>query len=143
MGIKKIHIKILECYEYDDYTVKELKGILGISEKKIRLYINELYEYCGVDNLSGLKSVIRKNSGWRREIKNDLEIEKDDREKIIQIEFLMNDIVNLNEISYRLKVNRRTITEDLKKVRNTLKEFKLDYGATRFMMKSHDMLKVA
>ena len=143
MGIKKIHIKILECYEYDDYTVKELKRILGISEKKIRLYTNELYEYYGIDDLSELKSVIRKNREWRREIKNDLEIEKDDREKTIQIEFLMNDIVNLNEISSRLKVNRRTITEDLKKVRNTLKEFKLDYGATRFMMKSHGMLKVA
>lgn len=127
MGIKKEHLKILECYEYDDYTVEELKRILNISEKKIREYIRELYEYYNIKNLYELKLKIRIDKFWRKKIKDDLEIEKDDREKILLINFLVNDIVNLNQICHKLKVTRRTVTEDLKKIRIILKEYKLDY----------------
>ena len=103
MGIKKEHLKILECYEYDDYTVEELKRILNISEKKIREYIRELYEYYNIKNLYELKLKIRIDKFWRKKIKDDLEIEKDDREKILLINFLVNDIVNLNQICHKLK----------------------------------------
>lgn len=127
MRIKKNHLKILECYEYDNYTVEELKRILNVSEKKIREYIRELYEYYHIKNLYELKLKVRVDKSWRKKIKDDLEIEKDDREKVLLINFLVSDIVNLNEMCHKLKVTRRTITEDLKKVRITLKEYQLDY----------------
>lgn len=37
MVIRREHIKIIECYEYDDYTIKELETILNISSTRIRL----------------------------------------------------------------------------------------------------------
>ena len=83
MGIMKEHLKILECYEYADYTVKDLKQILDISESRIRLYTIELCEYYGIETLSELKLKVRLNTNWRKEIKNDSQIDSKSRRNLI------------------------------------------------------------
>lgn len=45
MGITKKHLKILECYEYDDYVLDELIEILGISKNRIQTYTLDLYQH--------------------------------------------------------------------------------------------------
>lgn len=127
MGIMKEHLKILECYEYADYTVKDLKQILDISESRIRLYTIELCEYYGIETLSELKLKVRLNTNWRKEIKNDSQIDSKSRRNFILINFLQNDIVNLSEMSSALDVTRRTITADLNGVKKFLHMFNLDY----------------
>lgn len=127
MGIIKEHLKILECYEYADYTIKELKQILDIPENRIRLYITELCEYYEVKTLNELKLEVRLNESWRKEIKTDLEIDGKNRRNFILINFLKDDVVNLSEMSLILEVTRRTITTDLKWIREFLYMFKLDY----------------
>lgn len=127
MGITKEHLKILECYEYDDYTVKELKRILNISENRIRLYTLELLQYYQVTKLDELKIKVRTDKKWRKKLKNNLEIESKDRINFILISFLKKKIVNLNDISSILGVTRRTITKDLKEVKTLLKDFNLKY----------------
>ena len=127
MGIMKEHLKILECYEYADYTVKDLKQILDISESRIRLYTIELCEYYGIETLSELKLKVRLNTNWRKEIKNDSQIDSKSRRNFILINFLQNDIVNLSEMSSALDVTRRTITADLNGIKKFLHMFNLDY----------------
>lgn len=127
MGIKKEHLKILECYEYDDYTVKELKKILDIPENRIRLYKLELFEYYQIKTLNELKIKIRADKNWRKKIKKDVEIENKDRINYILINFLKKDVINLNDLSLILGVTRRTITKDLKQIKEILKDFGLDY----------------
>lgn len=127
MGIIKEHLKILECYEYDDYIVKELEEILDIPESRIRLYTLELFEYYKVTTLNELKAKIRKDKYWRKKIKDVLEISGKDRINFILLNFLRDDIINLNKISLTLEVTRRTITKDLKKIELILKNFELNY----------------
>lgn len=125
MIIRREHIKLIKCYEYDDYTIKQLEGILNISGSRIRLYTYELCEFFNVANSSELIIKIKDNKEWRKKIKKYQKIEENDRQNYILMLFLNSDIINLNKVGIELDVTRRTISQDLLKIKIFLKQFNL------------------
>lgn len=125
MVIRREHIKIIECYEYDDYTTKELETILNISSTRIRLYTYELCDFFNVMDSNELKVKIRADRKWREKVKKYQKIEENDRQNYILMLFLNDDIINLNRVGLELDVTRRTISQDLLKIKRFLKQFNL------------------
>lgn len=129
MIIRREHIRIIKCYEYDNYTIKQLEGILNISGSRIRLYTYELCEFFNVADSSELRIKIKANKDWRKKIKRYQKIEENDRQNYILMLFLNSDIINLNKIGVELDVTRRTISQDLSKIKVFLKQFNLTYSS--------------
>lgn len=125
MKITKEHIKIIECFFYDNYSFKEVSMILGIPEYKIRRNLNEVYVYYNVKNLDELK--IKLKSNWKAQLKLSLEINKLDRINYILLNFLKNDFLNLNKLALVLGISRRMLSKDLDEIKLFLSSYNLIY----------------
>lgn len=125
MKVTKEHIKILECFFYDNYSFKEVSIILDIPEYKVRRLLNELYLYYNTKNLEEIKKKLKKN--WKLELKSSLQINKFDRINYILLNFLKEDFLNLNNISLALNISRRMLSKDLQEIKRFLNNYKLTY----------------
>lgn len=123
MKLLKEHLKIIECFFSDNYSIEEVSEILSISEHKIRRYLNELYSHYKVINLENLKKKLGPN--WRAKLKTDLDISSLDRRNFIILNFLKTDFINLNTLSLNLNITRRTLSKDLLEVKQVLNAYDL------------------
>ncbi|MGL4864673.1 MAG: HTH domain-containing protein [Cetobacterium sp.] len=127
MNVTSIHLKILKCLESDNYSLKELSLILGISEAMLRRNIKEIedifyFKNFFINNKKKIKniSLFKKNQDFLIE----------ERKMYLIIKFLFNENINLTELSIDLKVTRRTVANDIKKLKTELKYFDLEIEST-------------
>lgn len=133
MNATSLHLKILKCLEYDNYTLKELSLILGVSESILRRNIKELEDILGFNN------VFKENKNLKSGIYNFFYLKKnqdfliEERKIYIILNFLFNDVINLTELSIDLKVTRRTIANDINSLKKDLRFFNLKVESINFL----------
>lgn len=127
MKLLKEHLKIIECFFSDNYSIEEVAEILSISEHKIRRYLNELYNHYKVLNIEDLKKKLGDN--WKIKLKAILDINSLDRRNYILLNFLKTDFVNLSSLASDLNITRRTLSKDLIEVKKILAYYNLTYDS--------------
>lgn len=123
MSISKLHLMLIDCYEKENYTTKELKRILDVEENKIRNYTRELLDIFKVRNISELREVQKNDINWRLKIKEKVTISKEDRKKYILLKFVKQNVINLTDISREMDITRRSLSIDLEDLKDEVQKF--------------------
>lgn len=130
MNITSLHIKILNFYRIADYSIAEIADILSISPSKVRRAIDQL------NYILKSKNTSLKCKSFGKKVLNQIVAVQiftpDERECYLSLILLKRDAINLTSIAKELLVTRRTLANDLIKLKKKLDYFDLKISNQNF-----------
>ena len=126
MSLTSFHFKIMHCLTVDSYTIDELANIFNVSQSNIRVCIKQIGELLGKKKIFGIHNELNNNPNLKEDLKCLQKLTCDERKVFILLSFLRNELVNLSELSKKLKVTRRTISKDIVELKKILYDYNLN-----------------
>lgn len=123
MNITSDYLKLVHCLEEDSYNYSELEEILGERKHNLRHGIANIGKCLDIENLTPeiLNQRLIINSHIKELLRSYQTLTNEERRLYLALQFLEKEVINLSEISRELDVTRRTITNDLKILRESLR----------------------
>ncbi|MBC2851608.1 HTH domain-containing protein [Cetobacterium sp. 8H] len=126
MNVTSIHFKIMYCLKRNVYSVSELADILNISEFKTKRYLKDLEYLFDGDSIENIHNKISKTPKIIDKLRKKQSFTPEERRMYIILKLLKLDIINLSQISEKIGVTRRTLTNDLNELKEILEKFSLE-----------------
>ena len=130
-NINTKHLRILELLSFTNgKSIEFLELFLDMNKANILKYIKEIYKLIPNGNPSSKTEVIiqeiLKHKNCNKLIKNAQHLSREDRIFFLTLKILIKSNVNLQSVSDKLSISRRTANEDIKIVKENLEIFNLD-----------------
>ncbi|MBC2852192.1 HTH domain-containing protein [Cetobacterium sp. 8H] len=125
MNLTSFHFKIIYCLTVDSYTIEELANIFNVSHSNIRVCIKQIEILLDKKTIFGIHNELNENPNLKDRLKEMQRLTCDERRVFIILSFLINECVNLSELSKKLKVTRRTISKDIVEIKKVLSSYNL------------------
>lgn len=136
MNVTSIHFKIMYCLRRNIYSISEIAEILNISEFKAKRYIKDLEYLFEEETVENIHNKINKIPKIIEKLRKNQSLTPEERQMYVILKFLKADVINLSQISEEIGVTRRTLTNDLNELKESLEKFNLEiksltrYGIT-------------
>ncbi|MEG1339015.1 HTH domain-containing protein [Cetobacterium sp.] len=125
MNLTSFHFKVIHCLTVDSYTIEELANIFNVSDSSIRVCIKQIGVLLDKKTIFGIHNELNENPNLKDKLKDMQKLTCDERRVFIILSFLINECVNLSELSKKLEVTRRTISKDIVEIKKALSNYDL------------------
>lgn len=131
MNVELQIYKILKDGNY--HTSDEFAKILGISDKTVRKKINNMRNILDVDVKKGVGYRLKNNKvDYTDKFNKKVQNTSLDRTNYIISKLITNEYIKIDDLSYELDISNRTISSDIKSIKQNLKKYKLDLKSTPY-----------
>lgn len=128
MNITSENYKIIHCLEEASFSLKELAEILGSDARRIKYNLAAIGKLIGKEKitLDEIHNMVKeKPEELKTLVKSVQSLTADERRFFLILSFMESDIINQNRIAEILGVSRKTIAEDMMKLKENIEIYRL------------------